>query len=199
MFRTVMKCSASNVFHEDRRGTLWKRLYTIWSPTILWAVLIDHHHKPLQISYFKSSPSNRSHITNKRFISSSSVSIEILKLSIECWKLAWQSHHSSRICSNCWPNCENTLKSSSSSCYTFVAELYDYGQCYTSTKIFLPRPSSHMAPALSTHLEKQLVFHQDQQGPDMFHACTSSWENIVVCLFPPHLVTTFNLNIHPSV
>ena len=28
MFRTVMKCSASNVFHEDRRGTLWKKDYT---------------------------------------------------------------------------------------------------------------------------------------------------------------------------
>ena len=67
-------------------------------------------------------------------------------------------------------NCENTLKSPGDQPKVAAAvvrllwpNFTAVGlHCYTSTKIFLPRPNSHMAPVLSTNLENQLIFHQDK-------------------------------------
>ena len=56
--------------------------------------------------------------------------------------------------------------SRTSCCSTFVAKLYDRRRqhCrYTSTKIFLPRPNSQMAPVLSTNLENPLIFDQEDK------------------------------------
>ena len=100
-------------------------------------------------------------------------------------------------------NCENTLKSlkaSDNSCLTFVAEVYGFGQCYTLLhnvtqsytlpKIFLPRPTGHMAPVLSANLEKQSIF-EEQQG----YNC---WENLWLAPLSPSTSSCYNFQFKYS-
>ena len=68
-------------------------------------------------------------------------------------------------------NCENTLKSPGDQPKVAAAvvrllwpNFTAVGlHCYTSTKIFLPRPNSHMAPVPSTNLENPLIFDQEDK------------------------------------